>query len=164
MQITDHMDIADLQRLAKKEKVGRVRFRMQGIVMALQGMTGRAIGEALSVNQRTVRDWASRYNRGGVEALQEQPGRGRKTKLKAEDVMRFRARIDAGAQPEDGVCTLRGLDIQRILEQEFGVVYSLAGVYLLLHNLGYSSLMPRPQHAKSDPAVQEAFKKKFATR
>jgi transposase len=156
------MDIADLQRLAKKENEGRVRIRMQGIVMALQGMSGRAIGEVLGVNQRTVRDWASRYNKGGVEGLREKPGRGRKRKLKAEDVARFRERIDAGALPEDGVCTLRGLDIQRILEQEFGVVYTVSGVYLLLHSLGYSSLMPRPQHIKSDPVVQEEFKKKSA--
>ncbi|MFC1781069.1 transposase [Planctomycetota bacterium] len=40
---------------------------------------------------------------------------------------------------------------QRLLEREFGVVYSLWGVYDLLHRLGYSCLCPRPQHEKADP-------------
>jgi transposase len=61
--------------------------------------------------------------------------------------------------PADGVCTLRAADVRRILEREFGVLYSLKGVYKLLHRLGYSSLAPRPRHRLADPAAREAFKK-----
>ena len=42
-------------------------------------------------------------------------------------------------------------DIRRILEQEFAARYSLDGVYKLLHRLGYSGLMPRPQHPDAAP-------------
>ena len=70
----------------------------------------------------------------------------------------MKQRLDAPPRPEDGVCTLRGLDIRRILEQEFGVLMSLQAVYDLLHRLGYSSLMPRPQHEDANPEVQEFFK------
>jgi len=49
-----------------------------------------------------------------------------------------------GPTEHDGVCTLRGVDAQRILEQEFGVAYSLHGVYELMH---------RPR--KSDPPAHE---------
>lgn len=159
MQITPQDSISDLQRMAKREKVGRVRVRILGIILAMEGRTGREIGAVFGVDQRSVREWVGRYNRGGVAALQEQPGRGRKMRLKEADRERFQARVEVGAQPADGVCTLRGLDFQRILKDEFGVVYSLNGVYRLLHRLGYSSLMPRPQHEKSKPEVQEAFKK-----
>ena len=70
----------------------------------------------------------------------------------------MKQRLDAPPRPEDGVCTLRGLDVRRILEQEFGVLMSLQAVYDLLHRLGYSSLMPRPQHEDANPEVQEFFK------
>jgi hypothetical protein len=50
-------------------------------------------------------------------------------------------RIEAGPRPEDGSCRLAGREIQRILAQEFGAVYSLAGTYRLLHRMGYSSLI-----------------------
>jgi transposase len=75
---------------------------------------------------------------------------------------RLRRRIDAGANPEDGVCTLRAGQVRSILHAEFGVLDSLCGVYALLHRLGYSCLDPRPRHRKADPEAQEAFKKKPA--
>jgi len=65
----------------------------------------------------------------------------------------LRARLNAGAQPNDGVCTLRGKDVVRILEKEFGLKYRLGGAYDLLGRLGYSCLTPRPLHEKSDPEV-----------
>ena len=46
----------------------------------------------------------------------------------------------------------------RILRDEFGVEYSLNGIYALLHRLGFSSLAPRPRHRNTDPAAQEQFK------
>lgn len=159
MHIIEHDSIADLQRLAKRERDGRVRIRLQGIILGFQGRSSQEIGDALGVSSRSARDWVKRYNAGGVDALQEQPGRGRPTRLKAEDCSSFCARVEAGAQPGDGICSLRGSDIQRILEQEFDALYSLSGVYRLLHRLGYSSLMPRPRHVQADAERQETFKK-----
>ena len=56
------------------------------------------------------------------------------------------------------MCTLRGKDVVRILQKEFGVKYSLGGAYDLLARLGYSCLTPRPVHEKSDPAAMADFK------
>jgi transposase len=53
---------------------------------------------------------------------------------------------------------LRGQDIRRIMQVEFGVVYSGSGVYELLRRLDYASLKPRPKHRKTDAAAQEQFK------
>ena len=49
------------------------------------------------------------------------------------------------------VAALRGIDMLRILQDEFGAGYSLSGVYKLLHQLNLPVLVPRPQHRKSDP-------------
>jgi hypothetical protein len=38
------------------------------------------------------------------------------------------------------------------------VILGRQAVYDLLHELGYSSLMPRPQHEQANPEVQEFFK------
>ncbi|MGZ4348712.1 MAG: helix-turn-helix domain-containing protein, partial [Gaiellaceae bacterium] len=66
-----------------------------------------------------------------------------------------RLRLRAGPTEADGVCTLRARDIRRILQKEFGVEYSLAGVYDLLHRLGFSCLAPRPRHRKNDLAQMQ---------
>ena len=70
---------------------------------------------------RAVQDWVAQYNRGGLEALHERPRTGRPPRLAAAEVPRFRDRLEAPPTPEDGVCTLRGPDVRRILEEEFGV-------------------------------------------
>ena len=69
--------------------------------------------------------------------------------------------MEEGARPEDGVCSLRGVDVQRILAQEFGVLRSLAAVYFLLHRLGYSYLRPRPRHRKFDAQAQAEFQEQL---
>jgi transposase len=105
--------------------------------------------------------WIQRFNASGTEGLQDKAGRGKPPLLTPDEQQRFKQRIDAGPTEADGVCTLRGQDIQRILEQEFGKVRSLATVYYLLHQLGYSSLVPRPRHRQANLAAQEDFKKSF---
>ena len=159
MRVVEHESIEALQVLAKRERDGRVRLRLQGVVLARQGYPAQAIGQSLSVSQRTARAWVQRYNQGGSAALHEQPGRGRRVRLSAEQQQRFCARLDAGAQPGDGVCSLRGLDLVRVLQEEHGHSYSTSGVYRLLKRLGYSSLVPRPRHRQADAAAQSTFKK-----
>ena len=53
-----------------------------------------------------------------------------------------------------------GVAHENVFGQLFGKAYSLAGVYKLLHRLGYNDLMPRPHHPDTDPAALEAFKKR----
>lgn len=95
-----------------------------------------------------------------MEALYPKKQPGRVPRLAADQIEAFKQRIDAGPTEEDGVCTLRGRDLQRILKDEFQAELGLQGVYDLLHRIGYSCLKPRPQHRKSDPEAQERWLKR----
>src|SRR5439155_1575053 len=83
---------------------------------------------ALGVSRRAVQTWVAAYNRNGLGALPDRPRPGRAPILPRAQEGRFLERIDAPPRPEDGVCTLRGADIRRILEQEFAAHYTLDGV------------------------------------
>jgi len=126
--------------------------------LAKQGRTAEDIAQALGCSLRAVKDWVARYNRGDIAALHERPRSGRLPRLDPQEYPRWKQRLDAPPQPEDGACTLRGLDIPRILAQEFGAAMGLQAVSNLLHHIGSRSLMPRPQHEESIPEVQEFFK------
>ena len=158
MFVENHQTLEELQRLTKALTPKRIWVRHQAVVLAKQGQSAEAIAQALGCSRRAVQTWVARYNQGGVAALQERPHTGRPPRLAEEDVPRFRARLEAGPRPEDGVCTLRCRDLRRILQEEFGVSLRRQATSDLLHRLGYSSLMPRPQHEQSDPEVQEFFK------
>jgi transposase len=158
MYVEDHHALQQLQDLAQAISDKRLWRRFQSVILAKQGRTASDISQALSCSLRVVKNWVDQYNRGGVEALHDRPRAGRPRQLDPQQYPQLKQRLEAPPRPEDGVCTLRGLDIQRILQQEFGVLMSLQAVYDLLHRLDYSSLMPRPQHEEANPEVQEFFK------
>jgi transposase len=159
MTVFAHHTALELQERLQVERDRKAKQRLRAILLALEGRTSAAIGSRLGVRQPTVALWIRRYNEIGLSSLHDAVRPGRPMRLSSEQIALFRLRLNAGPKPEDGICTLRGLDLQRILEQEFGVVYSLNGVYRLLHHLGYSSLMPRPQHCETDLEAREHFKK-----
>jgi putative transposase len=158
MFVENHHSLEELQRLTRALTQKRIWLRHQAVVLAMQGHSAAAIAQSVGCSRRAVQTWVARYNRGGVAALQERPHTGRPPRLAGPDVLRFRARLEAGPQPEDGVCTLRCQDLRRILQEEFGVTLSRQAISDLLHRLDYSSLMPRPQHEQANPEVQEFFK------
>jgi transposase len=157
MYVEGHQTLEHLQGLAQTIPQKRVWRRFQAVILAKQGWTAAEIAQSLGCSRRAVKNWVAQYNRGGVAALRERPHPGRPSRLAPDQYPRLTERLDASPRPEDGVGILRGLDVQRILEQEFGVVLSLQAVYDLLHRLNYSSLMPRPQHEQANPEVQKFF-------
>lgn len=159
MTIIKHNTTKQLQWLAKRERRPRVARRMQIIAIAQQGRTGAEIAELMGESQRSVQRWVARYNTRGIDGLDDRPRPGRPQTLSRDQQQSFMRRLDAGPARTDAVSVLHGRDIQRILEQEFDAIYTLDGVYKLLHRLGYSWLCPRPQHEHADPQAQEEFKK-----
>jgi transposase len=158
MYVEDRDSLERLHEAAKQCRKTRTWPRVQAVVLAKQGDTAPDIARALGVSRRAVQAWVAAYNRGGLEALPDRPHPGRAPILPRAEEGRFLERIEAPPRPEDGVCALRGADIRRILEREFGARYSLDGVYKLLDRLDYSSLMPRPQHEEADEELQAIFK------
>ena len=160
MQVAERQagDRAELERRAARERDALRRDRFRAVVLALAGRDAAEIAAALGRSRRGVQRWAYAYRDGGVDAVQPARRPGRTPKLPREREPELVARLDAGPTPADGVCTLRGRDVVRILEREFLVRYTLAGAYELLGRLGYSCLMPRPRHEKGDPAERERFR------
>jgi transposase len=151
-------DAAHLQAWARKTRNAEQRDRYRVAALALEGRQTQDIQERLHRSRGFVQRWAYAYRESGIAALQAKPRGGRRPKLPREQEASFTARLDAGPRAEDGVCTLRGKDAQRILDVEFGVPLSLSGAYDQLHRLGYSCLKPRPRHEKQNPHAQQEFR------
>jgi transposase len=159
MHVHDHLTAEQLRDLSRAHvHTHRIWVRYQAVTLAQAGRPAAGIAEALGCSRRAVQQWVARYNDGGPEALRERPHTGRPPRLPADQLDRLKTRLAEPPRPEDGVCALRGADIRRILDHEFGVALSLRGVYLLLDRVGYSSLVPRPQHKGTDEEVQALFK------
>ena len=148
----DLSDIDQLKALVSREKNAKQRDRLRAVLLALEGQDAPQIARALGRARRFVQRWAYAYRDGGIAAIKPGKSTGQPKKLPTDQEAKFKQRILAGpTEADDGVCTLRGVDAQRILDREFGVKYSLDGVYELMHRLGLSCLSPRPRHRKNDP-------------
>lgn len=148
--------LADLIRARPRAQVAR---RLSAVRWALLGHAAPDVAARVLLSERSVRAWVARYNDGGTGALADRPGRGRKKALTDGQEQRLEERLRAGPTEADGVCALRGEDVRRVLEAEFGVVRCLRAVYDLLHRLGFEPLRPRPRHPKADPETAADFKK-----
>jgi len=146
-----------LEDRVRGEANAKQRDRYRAVLLAMDGLEGDEIALRLGRSPRFVDEWVGRYRRGGLAALRPRKQPGRRPKLTAGQEQRLKARLDAGPRDSDGVCTLRGKDGCRIIEQEFGVVHTLGGIYDVLRRLGYSSLVPRPRHRKNDPQAAQQF-------
>lgn len=86
--------------------------------------------------------------------------RGPACRLNAAQQAELKALVEAGPDRQrDGVVRWRRVDLQRVIEERFGVVYHERHVSTLLKRLGFSHVSARPRHLRQDPAVMEAFKK-----
>ena len=149
----------ELAAALRREKRSINQIRFQAVLSVTRGNHVPMVAQWMSVSQRSVRQWVHRYNLSGLAGLQDQR-QGRQCRMSYAQLEKIRKRLRKGAQPEDGVCSLRGCDIQRLLEQEFHVRYCRSSVYYFLHHqLGMSYLKPRPLHRKADLEAQAAFKK-----
>jgi transposase len=159
MQIQAHHpdDLRQLRQRSRQQRDAKQRDRYRAVVLALEGRTAPEIAQTLARSRRFVQLWVYTYRDHGPDAIAPKRQSGCPSKLPGAQQQAFKDRLLAGPTETDGVCTLRAKDIRRILQEEFGVEYSLAGVYDLLHRLGFSCLAPRPRHRKNDPAQMQQW-------
>lgn len=157
VKLHDPQDLTRLRRQSRRQRDAKQRDRYRAILLALEGHEAPAIAQTLGRSRAFVQRWVYAYRDHGLDAIAAKRQTGRPPNLSPEKETPFRERFLAGPTEADGVCTLRAKDAQRILREEFGVAYTLGGVYDLLHRLGFSSLTPRPRHRKNDPASMQQW-------
>ena len=163
MFIENHHSSEHLKQLIRKQTNAKMAMRLQVVLLAMEGKTSVEIPMLLPLSRRTVQKCVFRYNRYGLKGLQDNYIGGNSVKLNQQQKQKITNYIDAQANDISGGVR-RASDLQDWIKENTGVMYSLSGVYYLLHSMGYSCLIPRPRHHKADPKAQQEFKKNFWTR
>jgi transposase len=164
MKVEPYQTTSELKQLFRKEKNPRIAARIRAVYLAMMDKTAPDIASILGYTRRTIQNWIYAYNRRGIDGLKESPGRGNNAKLNRDQIQWLRQRIEDGPLQEDKVCVFHAVDIQRIIEIQFGIHYHVRSVRRLLRHLGYSYVSSRPEHPKGDPLERETFKKKSVIR
>ena len=165
---------ADLRAASVRTKDARAARRMLAIALVLEGVDRATAAETCGMDrqtlrgeegQETVRGTVSptsghRYNAEGLAGLVNRTVPQRPRRLVPERLAELAAWVEAGPDPaRDGVVRRRRRDLQARIEAAFGVTLHERSVGKQLAAPGFRRLSVRPQHPKSDPQAQVAFKR-----
>ena len=158
--IRTELSARELRAAAAKTTDAKAARRMLAIALVMDGMDRGTAAESCGMDRQTLRDWVHRYNAEGLAGLSNRRSAGPKPRLSAEQKAELAQMVREGPDPAvDGVVRWRRIDLKWRIEARFGVKMHERTVGKQLASLGFRRLSVRPQHPKSDPEVQEAFKK-----
>lgn len=160
VKLRDDYSASDLRRLAARSRHANAARRLLALAAIRDGANRTDAARVGGMDRQTLRDWVHRFNAEGPDGLCDYQHAGQACRLNAAQQAELKALVEAGPDRQrDGVVRWRRVDLQRVIEERFGVVYHERHVSTLLKRLGFSHVSARPRHPGQDPAVMEAFKK-----
>ena len=137
--------------LTAAERARRERVRLAAAEMIEAGAGDQEIAKRFRVSRMSVNRWRRALAAGGREALASKGAGGAKCKLTADQVRELEAVLDAG--PAAAGYLDQCWTLARVAEQcwrRFGVEYTLAGMDVLLHRIGWSVQVPARRATERD--------------
>lgn len=150
--ITEEVYKDALSYLKTMNKDGRRAIRLRAIVSAKENGVN-IVAKIFGTTSNTLRNWVKSFKESGLEGLDYQEGRGRKSKLSDD----HRQKILSWVKKDPSI-TIREILIK--LKEQFEVESSKSAVHRILHELKLSYITPRPIHHKQNKSSQDEFKKK----
>ncbi len=153
------LSAADLRGAAARTRDAKAARRMLAVALVLDGRSRDEAARSCGMDRQTLRDWAHRYNEGGLVGLSDRPRRnGPRPRLSPEQEAQVAAWVDEGPDlARDGVVRWRCVDLQRRILREFAVTLHERTVGKLLRKLSFRRMSARPQHPQSQPEAQAVF-------
>ena len=145
--------------LTAQERARREQVRLAAAEMIEAGASDREIARRFRVSQMSANRWRRALAAGGREALASKGAGGARCKLTPAQLGELEAVLDAGpaaAGYADQCWTLARIADQ--VQRRFGAEYTLAGMDVLLHRLGWSVQVPARRAAERDEDTIAAWR------
>ena len=142
------------------ERARREQVRLAAAELIEAGASDREVARQFRVTRMSANRWRRVLAAGGRAALMSKGPGGGPCKLTPAQVGELEAVLEAGPAvwgwDEDQCWTLAR--ITEIVRRRFGVDYTLAGMDLLLHRIGWSVQVPARRAAERDEAAIAAWR------
>lgn len=157
--VRDDYSAEDLRKLAAQRIDSNQARRLLAIAMVLDGASRAEAARCGGMDRQTLRDWVHRFNDQGPDGLVNRKSAGPKSRLDADQRAQLKEIVLTGPDLEkDGIVRWRRIDLKEVVKKRFGVDYNERTIGKILKSLNLSYVSARPQHPRSDPEAQEAFK------
>jgi transposase len=145
--------------LTAEQRARREKVRLEAAELIEAGISDQEIARRFRVSRMSANRWRRALAAGGREALASKGAGGAKCKLTLAQAAELEAVLDAG--PAEAGYADQCWTLARIADQvwqRFGVEYTLAGIDVLLHRLGWSVQVPARRAAERDEARIAAWR------
>jgi transposase len=135
--------------LTAEERARRERLRLAAAEWIEEGASDREVAARFRVSRMSVNRWRRALAAGGRPALASKGPGGARCRLSDAQLDELQALLDAGPAVygwADQCWTLPR--IAEVVSERFGVDYTLPGLDLLLHRLGWTVQVPARQAAE----------------
>ena len=141
----------ELKALARHSPVPHIRVKALAVYNVVLGMPCHQVAQFLEVERRSVGRWVRRYLSRGVDAFAIKPGRGRCTRVKAEEVEYYlrQAPMQFGIPRVRWTLALLG----QVVPSFHGMTEP--GIWQALRRLGYRYKRGQPSVHSPDPQYWE---------
>jgi len=145
--------------LTAEQRARREQVRLEAAELIEAGASDLEIARRFRVSRMSANRWRRALAAGGRQALASRGAGGAKCKLSAGQMSELQVVLDAGP----GACGYvdQCWTLARIADQvwrRFGVEYTLAGMDVLLHRIGWSVQVPARRAAERDEARIAAWR------
>ena len=155
---TDYSAV-ELRRLAAGSKHANQARRLLSLAAVLDGTSRDEAARIGGMDRQTLRDWVHRFNAEGPDGLKDIRSKGHPPRLTPAQLATFAEIVETGPdRAKDGVVRWRRVDLKRVVEQRFGVVFHERTIGKLLKQIGFSHISVRPRHPDQKAETIEAFK------
>ena len=146
--------------LTAEDRARREQVRLTAADLIEAGASDQEIARRFRVSRMSANRWRRALAAGGRAALESRGAGGARCKLTAAQLRELEAVLDAGPAVsgwgEDQCWTLAR--IAELVRRRFRVEYTLAGLDLLLHRIGWSVQVPARRAAERDEAAIAAWR------
>jgi transposase len=141
--------------LTAAERARREQVRLAAAELIEAGASDREVARRFRVTRMSANRWRRALAAGGRAALASKGPGGARCKLTLAQLRELQTVLEGGPAAwdwDEGQCWTLAR-IAEIVRRRFGVDYTLAGLDLLLHRIGWSVQVPARQAAERDEAA-----------
>lgn len=151
--------LKEFEKRYKNEKDSRAKIRLQILLLRKKKYGQQDIAAATNVTQGTVSNICTKFQKEGWASIHDKPRSGKPAKLTKKQKQKLLVAMNQEIVSENVKRGWQTKDVRIFIKEKFGETYTPQHTRRIMHKLGMSWKVPRPQHQKQNPEDVTRFKK-----
>lgn len=151
--------LKEFEQRYKEEKEGRAKIRLQILLLRKKKYAQQEIAAATNVTQGTVSNICTRFLKEGWNSVYDKPRSGKPAHLNKKQKEKLQKAMQGEVTNGNIRRGWQTKDVRIFIKEKFGENYTPQHTRRIMHQLGMSVKVPRPQHQSQNSEEVKRFKK-----